>query len=60
ILILFYEVKYWKGEPKAKHHMKLEWVTPEELTQRKIPDANKKILDKIYAKLNIPWPKSTS
>ncbi len=60
ILILFYEVKYWKGEPKAKHHIQLEWVTPEELAVRRIPDANKKILDKIYAKLNIPWPKSTS
>lgn len=24
ILILFYEVRFWKGEPKAKHHMSLE------------------------------------
>ncbi len=60
ILILFYEVLYWKGEPRPKHHLQLEWVTPEELAQRNIPEANRKILDLIYAKLGIPWPKSIS
>lgn len=57
ILILFYEVLYWKGQPKAQHHMMLEWIYPEELKHRSIPDANKKILDRIFKALDIPWRK---
>lgn len=60
ILILFYEILYWKGEPKAKHHMMLEWIHPEELSHRKIPEANKKILDRIYKALGVEWPRSSS
>lgn len=60
ILILFFEVLFWKGEPKAKHHMMLEWIYPEELKDRKIPDANKKILERIYQALGVEWPKSSS
>ncbi len=48
IVILFYEVLFWKGEPKAKHHMNLEWVTAKELTKKNIPDANRKNLDRIF------------
>lgn len=55
IIILFYEVNYWKGEPKAKHHMQIEWVSPQELKKRTIPDANKKILDRIFESLGWPW-----
>lgn len=55
ILILFFEVLYWKGEVKAKHHMMLEWIHPEELRQRSIPEANRKMLDKIFAALGVPW-----
>jgi 8-oxo-dGTP diphosphatase len=57
ILILFYEVKFWKGEIKAKHHMMLEWIHPEELKTRSIPEANRKMLDRIFAALGIPWQK---
>ena len=57
ILILFYEILYWKGEPRAKHHMMLEWIHPEELKTRKIPEANRKILDRIYKALGIEWRK---
>lgn len=57
ILILFFEVKYWKGEPKAKHHLMLEWIYPEELRHRNIPEANRRILPKIYEILGVPWPK---
>ncbi len=49
ILILFYEILFWKGEPKAKHHMMLEWIYPEELQTKNIPEANRKILDRILA-----------
>lgn len=48
IVILFYEVLFWKGEPKTKHHMNLEWVTAKELTMKNIPDANRKNLDRIF------------
>lgn len=60
ILILFYEIKYWKGEPKAKHHLMLEWIYPEELKMRPIPEANQKILHLIFPLLGVPWRKSSS
>jgi 8-oxo-dGTP diphosphatase len=49
IVILFYEIRIWKGEPKTVHHMDLKWVAPEELKTLAIPDANKKILDRLVA-----------
>lgn len=48
IIILFYEVLFWKGEPKTKHHLNLKWIKPSELPGMKIPDANRKNLDRIY------------
>lgn len=57
ILILFYEVLYWKGEIKAKHHLMLEWIHPEELAQRSIPEANRKMLDRIFKAVGLQWPK---
>lgn len=53
IIILFYEVNYWKGEPKAKHHLMLEWIYPQELKMRPIPEANKKILNDLFKALGI-------
>lgn len=47
VLILFYDVKYWKGEPKSQHHVELKWVAPTEIKHFEIPDANRKMLDKI-------------
>lgn len=51
IIILFYEVNFWKGEPKAKHHLMLEWIYPQELKLRPIPEANKKILNDLFKAL---------
>ena len=48
IIILFYEILFWKGEPKTKHHLNLKWVTPDELPTMKIPEANRKNMDRIY------------
>lgn len=48
ILILFYEILFWKGEPKAQHHVGLEWIEPATLTTRKIPDANRKNIHRIF------------
>ena len=53
IIILFFEVNYWKGEPKAKHHLMLEWIYPQELKLRPIPEANKKILNDLFKALGI-------
>lgn len=47
ILLLFYHVKFWKGEPKDVHHEKLRWVTVKELQQLTLPDANFKVLKRI-------------
>lgn len=47
VLLLFYEVNYWTGQPKAQHHLELQWVTPEELKSLNLPEANKIILDQI-------------
>ncbi len=58
ILILFYEIRFWKGEPKPLHHSQLEWLSAEQISQRQIPEANKKILDRIFKSLGMPWPKS--
>ena len=51
IVILFYEILFWKGEPKAVHHMELRWVEPQELKTLHIPEANRKILDRIIEQL---------
>lgn len=58
ILILFFEILYWKGEPKAKHHLMLEWINPEDLSKRPIPDANRKMMNRILQALQGPaWQK---
>jgi 8-oxo-dGTP diphosphatase len=49
IMILFYEVLFWKGEPKTVHHMELRWIDPQELRTLNIPDANRKILDRLIS-----------
>ncbi|PWU21661.1 MAG: 8-oxo-dGTP diphosphatase MutT [Bdellovibrio sp.] len=59
ILILFYEILFWKGEPKAKHHLMLEWIEPRDLMNRPIPEANKKMMDRLMKALGQPWPKSS-
>ncbi len=54
ILILFYEVLFWKGEPKKKHHMQLEWINSADLPKRNIPDANRKNLKRIFSAFSLP------
>lgn len=53
IIILFYEVLFWKGEPRPVHHSQIEWIKPSELANRKIPDANRKNLKRIFKALNL-------
>lgn len=47
IILLFYEVNYWQGQPKSKHHSALQWVPANELKSLALPDANRNVLDKI-------------
>jgi len=47
ILLIFYEVQFWKGEPKNVHNYELKWVEPRELKKMDIPDANRKLLPTI-------------
>ena len=57
ILILFYEVLFWKGEPKPKHHLMLEWIHHEDLVHGNIPEANRKMLDRLFKALGVQWPR---
>jgi 8-oxo-dGTP diphosphatase len=51
ILILFFEILYWKGEPKAKHHLMLEWIEPKDLGSKAIPEANRKMMNRLLEAL---------
>jgi 8-oxo-dGTP diphosphatase len=47
LLFLFYDVKFWKGEIKPEHHTDLKWISPKELQDLALPDANRAFLEKI-------------
>ena len=51
ILFLFYDVKFWKGQIKMQQHPDLRWVTPKELAQLDLPEANTKFLQQILGLL---------
>ena len=51
IIILFYEVLFWKGELRPIHHNELKWVELNELSQENLPEANSKVLPDLLAKL---------
>ena len=51
ILFLFYDVKFWKGQIKMQQHPDLRWVTPKELAQLDLPEANTKFLKQILGLL---------
>ncbi len=47
VLLLFYEVNFWKGQPEAVHHTELKWVPIDELHKVALPEANRNVLDRI-------------
>ncbi len=51
ILLLFYLVKFWKGEPKNLHHQKLQWVKWSELKDYSLPEANQKVLPQLIKEI---------
>jgi 8-oxo-dGTP diphosphatase len=54
VLLLFFDVNFWKGEPKTVYHESLKWIDPKELGSLEIPEANRRILDKLIQILNTP------
>lgn len=52
ILIMFYDVFFWKGEPKLQQHTELRWIASHEFKDLPIPDANRKIIDRLNDVLN--------
>jgi 8-oxo-dGTP diphosphatase len=51
ILLMFFEVLYWKGVPKSVHHTDLKWVRPDELRYQELPEANKRVLGQLVSLL---------
>jgi 8-oxo-dGTP diphosphatase len=51
ILLLFYEVLYWTGEPKSLHHTELRWVDKETIPSLNIPETNRAMLNDILSVL---------
>jgi 8-oxo-dGTP diphosphatase len=49
VIILFYEVLYWVGEPKTLYHTELNWFHVSELSGLDFPQANRNVLDRIIA-----------
>ena len=47
VLLLFFEIKYWKGQPKAIHHGDIRWAEVSELQDIPLPEANRNVLDRI-------------
>lgn len=50
IILLFYEVKYWKGKITPVHHTDLKWVKPSEVWDLALPEANFKMLEHLVGK----------
>ncbi len=51
ILLLFYLVKFWQGEPKSLHHQELKWVDWNSLGDYELPEANKKVLPQLIERI---------
>jgi 8-oxo-dGTP diphosphatase len=54
VLLLFYDVHYWKGEPKTTYHEDLRWADPHELEKLQIPEANRNILTQLIKVIKEP------
>ena len=54
ILLLFFDVHFWKNEPKTVQHSELKWVPIGEILSLDIPQANRKILDRLLEVLKTP------
>ncbi len=41
ILLLFYSISSWKGDPQPIYHINLQWMAPTDLLNLKMPETNK-------------------
>ncbi len=55
IIILFYEILYWKGDIRTNFHLSLDWIPLQKLKTKNILEANRKVLGKIFFALGEPW-----
>jgi 8-oxo-dGTP diphosphatase len=51
VVLIFFEVNYWRGEPKPLYHADLKWIGSEELKSIELPDANRLVLDQLLSVL---------
>ncbi len=52
LIILIFDVHFWQGEPKTKHHDSLRWVKIDDLPGIDMPEANKHILSRLLKMLS--------
>lgn len=52
VVILFYDVLSWEGEPQTLQHTELKWIKPNELKDYKIPKANEVVIDDLISILS--------
>ena len=44
VLLLFFQINYWVGEPKTIYHNQLKWSQIDDLHKELLPEANFKVL----------------
>ena len=54
VLLLFFDVNFWKGEPKTIYHEDLRWADPDELERIQIPEANRNVLKQLIQIIKEP------
>ncbi len=54
VLLVFFDIHFWKGEPKKLYHEDLKWAEAEELETLQIPEANRNILKQLIQIIKEP------
>lgn len=47
VLLIFFEINFWKGEPKPLYHSELKWFTKDEVSSIELPEANRLVLGRL-------------
>lgn len=50
--IVFFYVRAWEGEIKKNYHQELKWLSPSECREKKIPNINPQLFEKIMKAIN--------
>ena len=51
LIFLFFNVPYWKGQPKPVHHTDIKWVSLSDLKTLELPEANLNVLDRLVEQI---------